>query len=42
MKRRKRSNVIETGVQLLPRGQVWRVPAYWPDGDRRKGGASSV
>jgi hypothetical protein len=39
---RKRIDGIETGVELLPRDGVWRVPADWPGGVRHEGGASVV
>src|SRR3954471_14837392 len=42
MRRRKRRNVIETRLQSLAWDAVKAGPAYGLDGDRRKGGASSV
>src|SRR5262249_18739217 len=42
MRRRKRRGVIETRLQSLAWDAVKAGPAYGLDGDRRKGGASSV
>ena len=42
MRRRKRRDVIETRLQSLAWDAVKAGPAYGLDGDRRKGGASSV
>jgi hypothetical protein len=42
MRRRKRMDVIETRLQSLAWDAVKAGPAYGLDGDRRKGGASSV
>jgi hypothetical protein len=39
---RKRIDDIETGVELLPWDEAWRVPADWPGGVRHEGGASVV
>ena len=29
------------GIYMLP-GRVWRIPAYWPDGARHRGGVSLI
>ena len=42
MKRRKRSDDIETGVQLLPWDESGGFLCSWPGGVRHRGGASSV
>ena len=42
MRRRKRRNVIETRLQSLAWEAVKAIPVYGLDGDRRKGGASSI
>lgn len=42
MRCRKRIDDIETGVELLPWDEAWRVPADWPGGVRHEGGASVV
>lgn len=42
LKCRKRSDGIETGVQLLPRDESGGFLYSWPGGARHKGGASSV
>ncbi len=35
---RKHRDVIKTGGVIVNPGQIWRQPAYWPDGDRHEGG----
>jgi hypothetical protein len=42
MNRRKRSDDIETRVQLLPWDESGGCLYSWPGGVRRRGGASSV
>ena len=42
LKRRNQGDGIETGATLRSRDWIWRVPADWPGGVRRTGGASPV
>ena len=42
MRRRKRRDAIETRLLSLAWDKVWGKPVYCPDGDRRKGGVSSI
>jgi hypothetical protein len=39
---RKRWNVVETGLQLLARDQVRKIPVDCPSGDRHQDGMSPV
>jgi hypothetical protein len=42
IKRREVEHDVKTGARFSTPGQVWRQPAYWPGGVRRRGGASLV